>query len=276
MSDKNKKVVVIACVIISSIVLFAINIYLAYKSPERNTNVYTAISGWVGFLATATIGVITILQSADYSRKSKKNSEETSKSIIEMQRLVNSINDSIWRSNIPVITLSFENVKFYTQTDIILSIYGKDVGQIKREDNICFRVHNIACNNNSWTGRYRCRLCIKFIIKNDSDTPILDVSCTELLLKYKNECTEYRDTGSFLQGYIPARDETECCVYFLGEQVVISNDINCFEMILKLGITDSRGYKQSKKFQLFVANQNAEDEEKLFTPRVIYSDIEKT
>lgn len=69
--QKNKNIVAIIFLIIVSLVLIAgcsVNMVFAYIK-EGNVNLFTAISGWVGFLATAGVGVITIFQ----NKRSERN-----------------------------------------------------------------------------------------------------------------------------------------------------------------------------------------------------------
>lgn len=78
------KVIIIGVVFVS-IVLFALNLYFACNIND-NANIFTAISGWVGFLATAGVGAITIYQNIrseiKLSRQSKIKDLESFKQFI--------------------------------------------------------------------------------------------------------------------------------------------------------------------------------------------------
>lgn len=69
--SKNQKIV-IAIVVISVFLIAgcAVNIGLACKSGDK-ANIFTAISGWIGFLATAGIGIITLQQNVKYKQMSQ-------------------------------------------------------------------------------------------------------------------------------------------------------------------------------------------------------------
>lgn len=66
----------IVCGIVSAVLIvgWALNIYYACKSDEE-ANIFTAISGWVGFLATAGVGGITIYQNKRSERNFFRQSE---------------------------------------------------------------------------------------------------------------------------------------------------------------------------------------------------------
>lgn len=63
----------IVCGIVSAVLIVgcALNIYYACKSGS-DANIFTAIGGWVGFLATAGIGIITLLQNRKYEQRAYK------------------------------------------------------------------------------------------------------------------------------------------------------------------------------------------------------------
>lgn len=63
---KNIILIIVAILIIST--LFIVNIIYACK-PDANSNLLTAISGWVGFIATAIVGIITLYQNKVYSKR---------------------------------------------------------------------------------------------------------------------------------------------------------------------------------------------------------------
>ena len=66
----------IVCGIVSAglIVGCALNIYYACKS-DVEANIFTAIGGWIGFLATAGVGVITLLQNRKYEQRTSRQYE---------------------------------------------------------------------------------------------------------------------------------------------------------------------------------------------------------
>ena len=88
--SKNQKIV-IAIVVISVFLIAgcAVNIYFAYKSGDC-ANIFTAISGWLGFLATVGVGIITIYQ----NKRSERNLYRQN----EINKLVN-LRDKLYASS---------------------------------------------------------------------------------------------------------------------------------------------------------------------------------
>ena len=70
-SFKNNNHQTICTVVISLLVvcLIGINVYFAIKSEGSNSNLFTAISGWLGAFATAGIGAITVFQNKNYQQR---------------------------------------------------------------------------------------------------------------------------------------------------------------------------------------------------------------
>lgn len=67
LSNSQKITITIVAISVILIACCAVNIVFACKSGQ-SANIYTAIGGWVGFLATAGVGVITIFQNTKYKQ----------------------------------------------------------------------------------------------------------------------------------------------------------------------------------------------------------------
>lgn len=65
---KNIRAAVAITILLALAVCFALNIYYACKSGS-DANIFTAIGGWIGFLATAGVGAITIYQNKKSENK---------------------------------------------------------------------------------------------------------------------------------------------------------------------------------------------------------------
>ena len=68
--SKNQKIV-IAIVVISVFLIAAcaVNIGLACKYSNVHANIFTAISGWIGFLATLGVGIVAYVQNKKYEER---------------------------------------------------------------------------------------------------------------------------------------------------------------------------------------------------------------
>lgn len=59
---------ILICAIILGIVAFILNIVYAFKSQNREANIYTAISGWVSGISTIILGVIAFYVNSKYKK----------------------------------------------------------------------------------------------------------------------------------------------------------------------------------------------------------------
>lgn len=74
MKQKNLGLIFISIIVVLLIVGCTVNIIFACKSGD-NANIFTTIGGWIGFLATAGVGVITLLQNRKYEQRTSRQYE---------------------------------------------------------------------------------------------------------------------------------------------------------------------------------------------------------
>lgn len=75
-NKRCKNILIWISIIIILLVLFVINIYYSCVSESKYANIFTAIAGWVGFVATAGIGIITLWQNEQYEQKSQYHADK--------------------------------------------------------------------------------------------------------------------------------------------------------------------------------------------------------
>ncbi len=81
-----KRILIIAALF--SVVLCGINVYFAVKCDNLFGNLFTAISGWVSFLATIGVGVFAYLQNKFYQEEAEKR-EKYVDLVVENVQVVN-------------------------------------------------------------------------------------------------------------------------------------------------------------------------------------------
>lgn len=69
LTGKSKINIAICTTILTIVILLIVNIFFSCKAGASYANLFAAISGWVGFLATAGIGIITLLQNRIYEHR---------------------------------------------------------------------------------------------------------------------------------------------------------------------------------------------------------------
>lgn len=92
---KSKKAAIIAIISLAiiTVTLFLLNVCFAFYSPNEHANFYTAVAGWVGFLATAGVGVFTLWQNKVFKEESEKKNN-----------LIKEENDKIRRQDLEIRT----------------------------------------------------------------------------------------------------------------------------------------------------------------------------
>lgn len=92
---KSKKAAIIAIISLAiiTVTLFLLNVCFAFYSPNEHVNFYTAVAGWVGFLATAGVGVFTLWQNKVFKEESEKKNN-----------LIKEENDKIRRQDLEIRT----------------------------------------------------------------------------------------------------------------------------------------------------------------------------
>lgn len=99
MSDNKRKkskktaIIVIISLAIITVTLFLLNVCFAFYSSNEHANFYTAVAGWVGFLATAGVGVFTLWQNKIFKEESEKKNN-----------LIKEENDKIRRQDLEIRT----------------------------------------------------------------------------------------------------------------------------------------------------------------------------
>lgn len=64
-----RKKIFIVLISLLVLCLIGLNVHFALKSNGENSNLFTAISGWLGVIATAGIGMITVFQNRHYQQR---------------------------------------------------------------------------------------------------------------------------------------------------------------------------------------------------------------
>lgn len=253
MDKKTKKitrttayVLIIVLIIVVIFALFVLNVVFACNSSEEQSNLFTALSGWVSFLATAGVGIITILQSRKYSSESSSN-------LTQMQNIVKSIDTSIWRSNIPVIVIPEEERLVVESIEEFVGIYN-DKENAKEQNNIYFCIFNDKAKRELNKTRLYCHKRIRVRLKNLSDFPVQLIKCQRARVRFTEKHYTYHDVAAYEQGYIGAGESKECVLdIFDEESSTIYQEPKRIEIVLVLGVVDSRGYSQRKSIH-FLSN----------------------
>ena len=95
----SPKIICLAIGVVIVVLLFFWNMIDANSSEVSRANHFTAISGWVSFLGTLLVGVIAIIQTKIYDKKTTETNNTT-------QALTKQIKDYLWKLNLPKLVIS--------------------------------------------------------------------------------------------------------------------------------------------------------------------------
>ena len=129
-----KKTLICILMVIILLAFIIINIYFSCVSESKYANIFTAIAGWVGFFATAGIGVITLWQNKQYEQRSyiQYHADKLlrARDIIysDMSQLINS--DAILDSRIMRQFAYGSSLPFYKESIQIISLRRQCTAQI--------------------------------------------------------------------------------------------------------------------------------------------------
>ncbi len=119
MSKCLKRILIISIPI--AIILCVANICFSIKFDGKFGNLFTAISGWVSFLATVGIGIIAYLQNKYYQEEAEKH-EKFVDVVVENVQVVNHllVGNKLGRSSVP------KDIKLYGNERFYLSVFSYD------------------------------------------------------------------------------------------------------------------------------------------------------
>lgn len=217
--EKRLKIsaVVYAMIFMVAGALFVWNIIYA-KSEESNTNVLTAIAGWVGFFATVGIGIITIVQGRWFSEDNEYTIKEMKSCVDRIEKCVDKIDESLWREGIPVVMSKLHGKIKMT----IINLENKYWEQYSYAgfDDVRFDVTPEL----DATKGYFCTRIIEFPIINFSKYPIQAVECFKVSLDMGDgKETVYYNQADIEQGFMSV-NETK-------KMIIEVSDIGKFEPV---------------------------------------------
>lgn len=256
------KTIVAIIVSIAVIALFFWNLKSA-KIGNCSSNEYTAISGWVSFLATAGVGVISVIQ----THQNNKENGRLSKSLNDY---VDSIDYSIWRANMPIVLINLDKKSFLESVYYQISETGME---IRKRDELFFRLVP-KDGNLGYAEMNLCTLHVQFQLENASEQPLLSIKCISVSLRNSNCYKEYINSIEYVQGYVPGHSSIIGNLYFIDKIGAV--DTKMIEIILHFEIEDARGNKQKKMFHLFsFCEYDGERMSAKGTPSVFASSVER-
>ena len=233
--EKRVKIsaVIYAVVFMIAGALFVWNIIYA-KSEESNTNVLTAIAGWVSFFATVGIGIITLVQGKWYSEDNEYSIKEMKRCVDRIENCVNKIDDSLWRQNSPAVfskkhdpmTLQFVNMN---EKEYEKYSYATD-------DDVHFEI--------TPTGKSTACICtriIEFPIYNLSSYAIQSIECVRIHLSYGGSCTIYENQADILQGFMYSNEKKKCIIEVLDSEPIDTSGNDSLFMRFEIVMMDVRG-----------------------------------
>ena len=275
--EKNIIPSILVIIVIVATPFFLWNLFSANISSNPETNRFTVLSGWVSFLGTLLVGVIAIVQTEIYSRKTSETNDKTSqltksiadtniqiaqlsKSIAQSNdktvQLTELIKDYIWKLNLPVLEIS--------STDSIINFYQNKgfpneelPGNIYKTEPNCI-IFNLCKESDN---RFKdCQLIysekIECTIVNKSNNDINSISIIDFKKRENSKQSSYPiDLSGFSQGHLGSHMSSKLIFKIYSSEKIYDSYYDDFlELIFTLQVTDVNGDKSKRTFQILVSS----------------------
>lgn len=246
-----KKYPIISISIVISVVLFFFvwNILDADSHDSLRANHFTAISGWVSFLGTLLVGVIAIIQTSVYDRKTTETNNYTA-------QLTNQIKEIIWIFSQPVLEINRAmDIIEYKQSEELSSIALESCLYKDESNYIMFFLSKESYNNlkDCPTFFYR---DIECTITNTSDKVINSIRILEFKKREKTQDISYPiNLRDYTQGYLKPHDsmQVKFRIFSHKKASMTSND-KILMLNFALQVTDVNGEESKRPFHVFVSS----------------------
>lgn len=199
-------------IVVSMIISAFLFVWNVSSAAGCNSNVLTAISGWVSFLATFGIGIITLIASKHFSDESSKATRAMKECVDRIEECVDKIDDSLWRQNMPVVISALHS-------DIKVTYVNKPEDQWEQytysnDDDVHFEV----TPEDKTVGDYICTRIVEFPITNYSPFPVQSIECYRIHVATQNTTDKhtYYNQADIAQGFI-CPNETKRCIIEISD-----------------------------------------------------------
>ena len=141
-NSNSKKWIAISSVVGILVIGFVVNIVLACRS-DSSANVFTAIAGWVGFLATAGVGIISMVQNKIIQQETDKKYRLSN--LTQAKNYLNKVYQKLNKDNYDKLSLFYINKKLGKLTDELQFELEKTIILLELQD-IKIDLRNFAYN----------------------------------------------------------------------------------------------------------------------------------
>lgn len=229
--------------------LFIWNLVSANISSSPETNRFTALGGWVSFLGTLLVGIIAIIQTSIYDRKSTETNNSTA-------QLTAQIKDYVWKLNLPILVINKEMDVIEYRQSVELPHKALESFIHKGESNciifyLCKESDNRLMDCQSFYYKD-----IECTITNTSNNIISNIEILEFQKREKNQDISYPiNIRRYTQGYLNPQDSKQV-IFRIFSCKKANNTFNDNTLMLSftLQITDINGELSKRTFQVYASS----------------------
>lgn len=237
-------------IVVSMIISAFLFVWNVSSAAGCNSNVLTAISGWVSFLATFGIGIITLIVSKHFSDESSKATRAMKECVDRIEECVDKIDDSLWRQNMPVVISTLHS-------DIKVTYVNKPEAQWEQytysnEDDVHFEV----TPEDKTVGDYICTRIVEFPIKNYSPFPVQSIDCYRIHVSTQGPDVKrlYYNQADIAQGFIYPNEEKRCIIEISDFEPLFPVEGENLSIDMEMKYSDIRGNSFFSVWQLWTGS----------------------